>query len=204
MRSLANALALVAWLLVTETSHALADIGASQKACTPQQSKVVSAAIKQAREGLQKSIASLANPTSADKQRFERWFGSPSNESMQSVRQIFERSLALVSFQAVWCPVVNSPELQWSAEDVAAYYPPTPNAIYLAPFFFDFPTVGNPSQAGAIVHELTHVKAVGDTDDVPNGYGNTNAEKLAKADPAKAKRNADNYRLYMEDLLWGL
>ncbi|MBC9176135.1 M35 family metallo-endopeptidase [Pseudoroseomonas ludipueritiae] len=179
-----------------------ADIVSSQRPCTTQQRQAIDAAIAKARQGLQKATEALKKPTEADTDRFTRWFGAPSSDAAESVRHVYERALTMMNFQSFWCPIVNSDELQWSVNEVAAIWPPTPTAIYLAPYFFDMATTGADSRAGTIIHELTHQESVGGTKDVE--YGQEKAKAMAQNNPSQARRNADNYQYYAEDLLFGL
>ncbi|MBB3643875.1 hypothetical protein FHX14_000034 [Rhizobium sp. BK619] len=189
---------LIVAILACNLGNARADIADSQKPCTAQQSAAVSSAVAKARQGISAALQSLDDAGTADIERFERWFGPTSSTNVAQVRAVFAGSLGKIVFQTFWCPLVNSTELQWSDGDLAAYYSPTPNSIYLAPDFFDLPVVGMITQSGAVIHEMTHVNG---TDDL--AYGPADVETLAKNDPAKARRNADSYRLFVEDLQSG-
>ncbi|MFK3791826.1 M35 family metallo-endopeptidase [Pseudomonas piscis] len=60
------------------------------------------------------------------------------------------------------------------------------------------PRVGFDTQAGSVVHELTH--SIGHTADIPVGYGPVGARDLATDHPGRAVENADNYEYYEEQM----
>ncbi|HRE88510.1 MAG TPA: M35 family metallopeptidase [Myxococcota bacterium] len=70
------------------------------------------------------------------------------------------------------------------------------NNIYLGGAFWSFWTWtrGKNSQAGTIIHELTH-RLHGTKD---HGYGTGNCKGFAKKEPEKATTNADNYEYFCE------
>lgn len=67
--------------------------------------------------------------------------------------------------------------------------------IYLGGAFWGAKTGGRNSKAGTIIHELSH-RVHGTEDHV---YGEADAKKLAKEDPALATTNADNYEFLAEN-----
>ncbi|HYX37138.1 MAG TPA: M35 family metallo-endopeptidase [Oligoflexus sp.] len=68
--------------------------------------------------------------------------------------------------------------------------------MYLANKFFNAPDKGIDSKAGTLVHEGSHYEStMGARDHV---YGAEGAEDLAKDDPAKARKNADNVEYLYE------
>lgn len=202
MRDLLPVTPLIFLFLFAASQTASADIAESQRPCTPAQTTVVKAAIAKAKEGLSKSVTALGSGSADEVDRFDRWFGAPSSDAADKVKQVFERALALADFQNYWCPIVNSSELEWNINEVAAVWSGTPDAIYLSPFFFLLPSSGQGSNLGTIVHELTHLPSVGSTADL--GYPKATAEALAKNNPQDARRNANNYRYFVEDVLFGI
>ena len=69
--------------------------------------------------------------------------------------------------------------------------------VYLCPIFWVIPVLGTDSQAGTIVHELSHLNAVFGTRD--EAYGQRAARELAARDPAAASRNADSWEYLAEN-----
>jgi len=68
-----------------------------------------------------------------------------------------------------------------------------PGVINLGPAYWQASPVGTDSQAGTIVHEVSHL--VAGTQDYAYGQ---NALQLATTNPGKAIQNADNYEYYAE------
>lgn len=77
---------------------------------------------------------------------------------------------------------------------VYAYTTKGGSTIWLCTKFDAAPETGLDSKAGTIVHEHSHASA--DTDDFK--YGVKDAKQLAKDDPDKAIKNADNFEYYSE------
>lgn len=164
---------------------------------------MVATAIRVAKDGLTRSIDSIKVSDDVGIARFTRWFGAPSSDAAEQVRQVFERAIATIDTQVYWCPLANSAELQFSGQDPAASYPKGAGTeIFLSPFYFSLPDTGENSKAGVFVHELTHQSAVGPTGDRASGM--REAEVLAEVDPSEARNTADNYEFYVEDTLFGL
>jgi len=53
------------------------------------------------------------------------------------------------------------------------------------------------SQAGTLIHEMSHFTVVANTDDFV--YGQTGARNLADTNPANAIMNADNHEYFAEN-----
>ena len=79
----------------------------------------------------------------------------------------------------------------------AYVYPDRPYFIYLCKVFWQAPPTGTDSQAGTLIHEMSHFNVVASTDDFV--YGQTGAKDLAITDPDKAVNNADNHEYFAEN-----
>lgn len=166
-----------------------------------QQSSVISA-ITVLKSALDEALRVLDSSATADIDLFVEWFGAPASDTVANVRSVFAKAKGFTSFQTFYCPLSSTDIVWWEPGDIAAVRPDEPLTIYLAADFFSLVNGGALSKAGAIMHELSHESLIGDTDDL--GYGATQARSLAKSDPAKARKNADNYRLFMEDAHFGI
>lgn len=71
--------------------------------------------------------------------------------------------------------------------------------VYLCEAFWTAPAKGEDSQAGTVVHELSH--AIAFTEDL--AYGRTSCQSLARSKPDDAINNADNYEYFAEDVAGG-
>lgn len=65
-------------------------------------------------------------------------------------------------------------------------------------FFALHANEGFDTQAGSVLHEMTH--SIGNTEDIPGGYSPPNAANLATNSPGSAVDNADNYEFFVEQL----
>lgn len=79
----------------------------------------------------------------------------------------------------------------------AYVYPTQPYKIYLCKVFWTAPLTGTDSQAGTLIHEMSHFNVVASTDDYV--YGQTGAKSLAITNPAQAIDNADNHEYFSEN-----
>ena len=82
--------------------------------------------------------------------------------------------------------------------DYYAYvYPDKPYYIYLCRVFWLAPLAGTDSQAGTLIHEMSHFYNVASTVDFV--YGQTAARNLAITNPDNAVMNADNHEYFAEN-----
>ncbi|MGY3547355.1 M35 family metallo-endopeptidase [Bradyrhizobium sp. USDA 4469] len=180
---------------------AFADINDQKKACLPAQKAAADEALKTAKAGISKVVSALKSNSSSDEMRYIKWFGAGTPTDKQSVLRIYEGTLSHAVFSAYWCPNNNIPELAWDVGDIAAVHPSAPGAIFFTPDFFVRPAVGKDSQAGTIVHELSHLSGATLK---PEVYQPGPAKALATSNPANAGKNGDNFEYYFEDLLFGV
>jgi len=79
----------------------------------------------------------------------------------------------------------------------AYVYPNDPYKIYLCKVFWQAPLAGTDSQAGTLIHEMSHFDVVAATDDYV--YGQTGAMDLAITNPDEAVHNADSHEYFAEN-----
>ncbi len=79
----------------------------------------------------------------------------------------------------------------------AYVYPTQPYKIYLCKVFWQAPLTGTDSQAGTLIHEMSHFNVVASTDDYV--YGQAGAIQLASTNPDNAIMNADNHEYFAEN-----
>ena len=83
-------------------------------------------------------------------------------------------------------------------ESAFAYvFPNSPYDIYMCPTFFRSDLLGTDSQAGTIVHELSHFAVLAGTRDYR--YGQQSVAALATEDPDRAIGNADSHEYFAEN-----
>lgn len=130
---------------------------------------------------------------------YKKWFGTYTSSNFDVVRRTAAR--AKPNRVCKTCFFSSSgyyPNVAPDTVATASYYPGTNSVgITLFPKFWKMPFSGQDSQIGTLVHEYSH--GYSNTDDFE--YGAQNCLKLARNDPSKAIRNADNYQFYVEELL---
>lgn len=123
--------------------------------------------------------------------RYATWFGVPDAGRAAAVSS---------NFTAIRDAFENKPlKIDCGCnEDYFAYvYPAQPYAIYVCKAFWTAPLTGTDSRGGTLLHELSHFDVVAATDD--HVYGQQGAAELARADPARAVRNADSHEYFGEN-----
>jgi peptidyl-Lys metalloendopeptidase len=79
----------------------------------------------------------------------------------------------------------------------AYVYSNDPYKIYLCKVFWQAPPAGTDSQAGTLIHEMSHFDIVAGTDDF--AYGKAAAMQLATNNPNDAIKNADSHEYFAEN-----
>jgi len=134
---------------------------------------------------------------------YRTWFGTYTYTRYDRVNKLFLAELNIlnyydtVNFDCKTC--LSYP----GYSDAFAYTYPydTDRHIYLCPVFWTSPVGGNnqiETQAGTIVHELTHFNALGNPGTIDIVYGENDCLNLAYYSPDKAIQNADNYAIFSE------
>jgi peptidyl-Lys metalloendopeptidase len=129
---------------------------------------------------------------------FEEWFGENNDASQAEV---------LTESQAIYDFLVDSDGYKFVCDIdactdpyVLAFVSPddSSHTIHICPAFF-YSKTGREwsSQAGIILHEVSHFEDVAATRDW--GYGKNNARTLAVEHSDRARNNADTYRYFYED-----
>lgn len=127
-------------------------------------------------------------------ERYDAWFGEYNAERYRAVIEnlnSIHSALAHVELSFDCRP----PECD---EGVVAYvYSQEPYVIHLCALFWDMPLMGHESQAGVVVHEISHFEEIAGTED--NAYCWT--ESLCQnLDIDEALQNADSYRVFVENV----
>jgi uncharacterized Zn-binding protein involved in type VI secretion len=162
--------------------------------------KTIEQAKSDAKDLLTKCLEGLKKRNDATKARAKKWFGDDDEATLKLMQDRVEKEIKkLDSFTAA-----NFVPAEKGEEDCYAYvYPDKDDKIYLGNDFDTAPATGPDSKAGTLVHEMSHYNSVAGTKDVvmsdgKTAYGRSNCEKLAKDDPAKAKKNADSFEYFVE------
>lgn len=172
--------------------------------CNAKETGVIVAALSQAKKGVQKSLAVIESLNKSSNPHFQRWFGKQGKPAIKSIEGNYLAMLGFADFQTYYCPLKSTEELPFDALTIAAVASVDVTSMYFTPLFFEASTTGVDSQAGVIVHELSHYTLTGDTMDDGDRYGTAAAEERAKQNPALAIKVADNYQYLSEALLYGI
>ena len=123
--------------------------------------------------------------------RYSRWFGTYSagnwgqvSSNMQAIRDALQNET--LRFRC------NCSLSAW-----AYVRPSDPYKIWLCNRFWTSPRLGADSQAGTLIHEVSHFTVVAGTLDV--AYGMPACETLATNSPAQAIQNADSHEYFAEN-----
>lgn len=123
--------------------------------------------------------------------RYKEWFGAYTSSRYSAVNSDFDK---------IWDALANK-NITFDCtptDNAYAYvYPSKPYTIYLCKLFWSAPLTGTDSQAGTIVHEMSHFYVVASTDD--DVYGQIKCRDLAKNEPDHAIHNADSHEYFAEN-----
>jgi peptidyl-Lys metalloendopeptidase len=158
-------------------------------ACTSEHRQVVDEAIAAARDRMAEALRFIRDQP--DHAHVQRWFGTaPRQEVAQRLARTAD---AFARPEALKLLCNDPPACQGSR---MAYTAPSRSILGLCPGFFRARMEGYDSRWGTLIHEFSHVAA--GTQDF--AYGPQAAMILAKAEPARAAANADNYEYFVETL----
>ena len=171
------------------TSLSLTKAAPSNAACTADQRAMV----EEARHLAQQRTADAAQLVAAqpDHPHIRRWFGDAPRAEIADRLQRTAAQLGRPESMKVLCNDLGPCE-----GGNMAFARPGLGIIGLCPAFFRASMKGVDSRWGILLHEASHLAA--NTDDY--AYGPTAALILAKDDPRRAARNADNLEYFVETL----
>jgi peptidyl-Lys metalloendopeptidase len=158
-------------------------------ACTTAQQAALSTARTQAKAYAANAVSYLVGKKQGP--RYTTWFGVFDSGRYGTVTTHFNAISNAMQTAGITFDCSSN-------QNVYAYvYPNRPYTIYLGKVYWTAPAVGTDSQAGTLIHEMSHFDVVAGTDDVV--YGQTGARSLAISDPAKAITNADSHEYFAEN-----
>lgn len=130
----------------------------------------------------------------SESDRYSTWFGSYDSSRYSTVTNHFYKIYSALNNQNITMDCYCEGNL---SNAYAYVYPNQPYHIHLCGAFWNASTTGSDSQAGTIIHEMSHFTVNGGTEDV--AYGQYNARYLATNSPDKAVKNADNHEYFAEN-----
>jgi peptidyl-Lys metalloendopeptidase len=167
--------------------------------CSQDETKVLKVAHDDAIKISKESMDALSNASKkTSSPRYVTWFGAADETRQKTVTEGFQKIYDAfenknISFDCGTCKEDTS-----LYDSTYAYvYPSSQYQVYLCGAFWSSETTGTDTQAGTLVHEVSHFSVVAGTDD--HAYGPEDAKNLAKNSPEKAINNAENYDYFAEN-----
>ena len=160
--------------------------------CSAGRKSKIPIAFAEAESYARDAVNYLSTTVPSSTQRFSTWYGTYTLQNWNIVKNKYTKiynTLANKFFEFdCFC---NDPGIY------AYVYPDSPYRIYLCGAFWAAPVTGTDSRAGTIIHETSHFNAVIGTDD--HAYGHSRCKNLAKANPTRARDNADTFEYFGEN-----
>ncbi len=164
------------------------------KACTSRQESKLEEVLSEASTIMNVSTSLLSTIKEEKRpyaERYTQWFGGYDAERYATVLRNFRKIQTTIDDEEI------SFQCDCNDNAIAYVYPEVAYKIHLCTSFWDLDLNGTDSQAGTLIHELSHFKLTAHTDD--HGYGKVAAKEYADNDTAKAITNADNYEYFAEN-----
>lgn len=171
--------------------------------CTKAEVMMATDAIREA-----KRVSLNAAAAVGETEEFERWFGKYTPESGEIVRANLKAIVGAVRSGTITTICENVGFDGCGVDTYAFVFDTEPYRVHLCPPFFRMPSLSrlnvdqrsgdNGSQAGTIIHELSHFRIVARTDDIC--YARSVCSSMALRDARAAVVNADSYQYYAEDV----
>ena len=162
--------------------------------CDPHQKAVLERALRGAQDLARNSLQVLNSTPEGSREssaRYREWFGAYDRDNYELVSSHFQHIYDALATQTLTFSCICS-DLK-----LAYVHPDQPYEITLCASFWSAPVAGTDSQAGTIVHEISHFVAVAGTQDVT--YSQRLVRMTAEYIPAKAVTNADSYKYFAEN-----
>lgn len=178
--------------------------------CSAQQLKDLQAAVSVARDLATKAGGQLPPMNSTQGARFERWFGGSPGETDPVIKQVYGEIAVMLAFKKYWCLPPNSTTPESLFHTNAFVFKSNDWEIFVTSNFFALPVKGVATRAGTVIHEAGHqssYRKIIDDDidgDNKNDYGQKNAQLRAKKNASLARANADNFKYFAEDVVFGV
>jgi len=123
--------------------------------------------------------------------RYTQWFGNYDYDRYATVQANFQKIQDTLDNKEI------SFDCDCNDNAIAYVFPEVAYNIHLCSSFWNLDLNGTDSQAGTMVHEISHFKITAHTDD--HGYGKVAAKNYSDNEPSKAIDNADNYEYFAEN-----
>jgi hypothetical protein len=161
--------------------------------CDTEQMQALNIALDNAIEIVDKSIDALNYTTVTSRNtadRYSTWFGNYTSANYLILQSNFSAISNTLKNEKIdfFCDC---------SDDIAYVFTDQPYKIHLCSQYWELEPDGEDSQAGTIIHEISHFDAVTSTDD--HAYGHEDCELLAKDNPLNTLDNADSHEYFAEN-----
>lgn len=170
--------------------------------CTPAQQDSIEIAVSEAFDALSAATVAINSSNGA----YRRWFGLWDPVRAKQVRNSLAALKTHIRTSKITYFCAQNGEQNCDSTTYANVFPNDPTTIYICQSYFDLPTLSDSdfqevfdsgTQAGTIIHEMSHYDTVGGTDDLC--YNRGVCSDYARRSPARAVHNADSYQYFAED-----
>ena len=126
-----------------------------------------------------------------------KWFGKDDEESKGKILERMRRTLKVCKELRI--ENFNSlNDGEKGEKDYGLVYPWDRNhKVFLGAKFWEVKERNANNKAGVIIHELSHFRDIGNTDDIT--YGERGCLELAQSFPKEAMINADSFEYFIKD-----
>ena len=177
---------------VVRAAHVDTQLGAlGFSRCSADQQATAASAVAAASTLSSNALAYLTMKAPSATARYTTWFGAFSVAGWNLARDHFAAIAAAFADQPI------SIDCRCNKRYYAYVYSSEPYNIYLCRIFWQAPLVGADSQAGTLIHEMSHFDVTASTDDW--AYGQSASMRLADQHPERALDNADNHEYFAEN-----
>lgn len=167
--------------------------------CSDSQKGTLKQALADAETGAQKALENLQNTSGSGNDVYKTWFGAYDASRYQTVTNNVSAIKSALSTKTM---TFDCQATSCGANTIAYVYSGSPYGIYLCNPYWSLGRTGYDTQAGTLVHEVSHFTVVAGTRDY--AYGQSACKTLAQDNPGQAIANADSYEYFGETLMGGL
>ncbi len=170
--------------------------------CTPDQQASLERAISGAFDALSAATVAINSSNGA----YRQWFGIWDPVRAKQVRRTMAALKTHIRTSKTTYFCAQNGEQNCDATTYANVFPNDPSTIYICQNYFNLPVLSESdfqavfdsgTQAGTIIHEMSHYDVVGGTDDLC--YNRGVCSDYARRTPGRAVYNADSYQYFAED-----
>ncbi|WP_240348441.1 M35 family metallo-endopeptidase [Longitalea arenae] len=160
-----------------------------------EKARLIEQAIKDCIVLLERKLVLMENNDPATMAAFKKWFGRDDEEAVEKILTMTRRALKVGRTLTIdnFSVIINEKNRM---NEYANSYPEDPDySILLGDRFWEDEISNEKTKASIIIHELSHFKAIGATEDVI--YGQERCLKLASTHSHLACKNAESYEYFI-------